>query len=613
MGLKWVFAKTDGGLERGPNDAGVHTFKGGVYDSLAREIIQNSCDAQYDESRPVRVSFSLENVGLSHIPDSDGLRAAISRCISYWGHDSRATDDLWEAHKALDGPTVQCLKISDYNTKGLTGADNDRTGNWYLLIRCAGSSAKSSGAGGSFGIGKGAPFAASVARTVFYSTRTATSDVAFQGVTLLASHTDDRGTLSQANGFLNDPSGNGIRDIASIPRLFQRSEPGTDIWVVGCVEAANWKNELTQSVLDFFWPAIAFGNLEVTIGAESINRHNLDELLNRFSGSEQFTAKAYYDAFTKSTPIVSELTEIGKCSLYLAIQDDTAQKKVAMIRKTGMVIERRIFRSPVPFTGVFVCRNDIGNEKLSRMEPPKHDKWDPNHPTEKANTKIFSAITTFIRAELKKLNPVDLSKQITIRGTERFLPDQDDQDLGSWDGGKSESESFSSNGAAVPAVVRIAVKKQKTSIEPAAAASEPDPLIGPPLDEDELPDSPSPRPTPQHHDDETAKPDPSGSPHRAVAITYRTYAADLASGRYVASIHPAETTSAMIRLFAVGEDMRADEKPTSAMTPDGKLLPILQDGSIGPVQLQKGTEFRLELQSTSRERFALEVAAHEAP
>jgi len=613
--LKWIFAETGGGLERGLNDAGVFTFKGGIYRYLAREIIQNSCDAQYDPSLPVRITFQLENLGASSIPDVGGLRGAITRCTSYWSHDVRATADLWRATTALDGPTIPCLRISDYNTKGLTGADDERNGNWYLLIRCAGSSAKASSAGGSFGIGKGAPFAASAARTVLYSTKTAAGDVAFQGVALLASHKDDRGSLLQANGFLSNPSGYGIRSENEIPRIFRRSDAGTDIWVVACIDAADWKNELIQSVLESFWPAITLGKLEVTVGEDRIDKDSLESYMRQFSGSEDFTAIAYYEAFKKPTlKEISDLPEIGNCQLYLSIQDDIAQKRVAMIRKTGMVIECRQFRSPLPFTGVFMCLNDVGNERLAKMEPPRHDKWDPNHPTEKANTKIHSVITLFVRAALKRLNPVDLSKRLSVPGLERFLPDQDDGDLSNWQDGNTKGESLEPIAQERPPIIKLAIRKQKPSIEPAIPAREEDSAIGPEIDDEPASDRPrKPSRKVADESDVAASQSPDGTPHKAIAISYRTYLADANSGRYVASIHPAETSAAaIIRIFAVGEDARSQERPRSAMTSSGEQIVISDDGSIGPVELVKGRELRIELLSDTTERLALEVAANEA-
>ena len=71
------------------------------------------------------------------------------------------------ALNCLNENAIPFLKISDYSTKGLTGNDYDKNGTWYKLVKSRGSSSKTGGEGGSFGIGKGAPFGASDSTSCF--------------------------------------------------------------------------------------------------------------------------------------------------------------------------------------------------------------------------------------------------------------------------------------------------------------------------------------------------------------------------------------------------------------------------------------------------------------
>lgn len=65
------------------------------------------------------------------------------------------------------GP-LNVLRISDFNTKGLEGADTgDYKSSWGRLVKCNGASNQNSTAGGSYGIGKSASFLCSDLRTVF--------------------------------------------------------------------------------------------------------------------------------------------------------------------------------------------------------------------------------------------------------------------------------------------------------------------------------------------------------------------------------------------------------------------------------------------------------------
>ena len=61
--LGWKFPKLDRGPKQGINDGGVSTFTGSkMYDSLAREICQNSLDAKKDGEKTVRVEFKQKTV-----------------------------------------------------------------------------------------------------------------------------------------------------------------------------------------------------------------------------------------------------------------------------------------------------------------------------------------------------------------------------------------------------------------------------------------------------------------------------------------------------------------------------------------------------------------------
>jgi len=186
--LNWTFAKNDGGRDSGIHDAGVETFKGNFDRYLAREMIQNSLDARHDPNNPVLVKFEVLELNRNEIPDMDCLKATLARCAEYWSHDKKAKEFFRRAEDISKQEKIISLLIGDYNTTGVLGGDADRSQNWYNLIRCAGSSSKGGGEGGSFGIGKNAPFAASQLRTVLYSTFNTDEEHIFQGVATLVSH-----------------------------------------------------------------------------------------------------------------------------------------------------------------------------------------------------------------------------------------------------------------------------------------------------------------------------------------------------------------------------------------------------------------------------------------
>ena len=82
---------------------------------------------------------------------------------------------------------INCLKISDFNTTGLTDVSSLESGKFYTLTKGSGSSEKIGTSGGSKGIGKYAAFVSSKFNTVFYSTCTVNNEEGSIGICHLCS------------------------------------------------------------------------------------------------------------------------------------------------------------------------------------------------------------------------------------------------------------------------------------------------------------------------------------------------------------------------------------------------------------------------------------------
>ena len=78
--VDWCFSENPHGDERGFADAGMETFRKRLYESVARETIQNSLDARVDHDAPVRVTFDCKNIAVSDLPAAKTLREAMKRC-----------------------------------------------------------------------------------------------------------------------------------------------------------------------------------------------------------------------------------------------------------------------------------------------------------------------------------------------------------------------------------------------------------------------------------------------------------------------------------------------------------------------------------------------------
>ncbi len=627
--MNWIFAKNEGGRESGFHDAGVETFKGNLDRYLARELIQNSLDARLDPKKPVHMKFELLSLERAKIPGMDYLQDTYNRCAEYWKDDEKAYNFFKQASIIASQTRISALKVSDYNTTGVFGSDSDHTKNWYHLVRCAGSSSKWGGEGGSFGIGKNAPFAASKLRTVFYSTMTSEESVAFQGVSTIVSHKLPDGSMAQPTGFLGGENGESIRIPGFIPNEFRRKDYGLDIVILEYPAAATWQNDLVYSVLENFWPAIDIGDLIITVGEQTIDHSNLPILLNAFSGQEDFTAHLYYQAYKTPTHRFDEhLPTIHECSLLLMAGDIDLPKKVAMVRKTGMVIyQRGYLRSLIPFCGVFLCRNQVGNRALREMEPPRHDTWDPDHPERGVNKKIEIEYMSFIRECVSKLVSADNSKVISIPDLNRFLPDDDESDEESFESNEALSKSETSDRSPLPEII------PGRKIDPREHRMQPD----------------NSKPDGEEEDTETGEGEGSGggpgdntngtdggtgsggggkgegnagidlggkkgvNPKPTVPIRYRTFSKTLDCGVYnlvisrqIKGNHPVN-----ILISMVGDDQKVPASLRAVRLENGKSIPIVGPGIFGPIPLVDDTVYRIEVTLSEPIRVAMEVSAHE--
>jgi uncharacterized membrane protein YgcG len=632
MDIAWTFAKNDGGRETGFSDAGVETFKGNIDKYLAREVLQNSLDARYDPNKPVRVVFRLRKLKKSEIPDLNRLRTTFSRCAEFFQDEKKAVVFFRRAESLAGEYEIQALEVGDFNTTGVRGGDLDRTKEWYKLIRCAGSSSKGGGEGGSFGIGKNAPFAASRLRTVLYSTKTVDGEHAFQGVATLVSHNHPEGGIAQPTGFLGAEKGMSVRKPGDIPKPFRRSECGIDIFVLGFRPGPDWEDDLTYSVLDNFWPAIEFGDIEVQVGDRQISKATLPDLLEKFSEKEDFTAHLYYQAFKNPSlpPIKQDLPILGECTVYLLAGSAEAMlKKVAMIRKTGMKIFEKVFRSIVPYCGVFICRNDKGNRVLREMEPPKHDEWDPDHPEQGLHKKTHMELLNFIRSCIKKLAPADDGKAISVPGLHKYLPDDDETAEESFDEAGPEQKAESFKRLLTPGKIEGRKIEARKQMQPDQATPE-----GGEEETEQPGDTEGSGGGPGEGSNDTdggtggggggiggggaerAKGGAGGAASKPpVPIRYRTFPTNAQAGVYKVTVAPEKAPVSgklSLAIWAVGDDRKAPVEVRFARLLDGTDVPVATSGMIGPIVAPNAGAVKLEVVLLQPLRVAMEVAAYEA-
>lgn len=412
---KWNFPSNNYGQILGIAESGVETFNGTPIKSLAREICQNSLDAALDRGEPTRIEFKTFDINPHDIPDYKSLEDALKRALVFWSQQqsNKAKNFFRQALDVIHKPTITCLRISDFNTSGLTGSHEEYNSPWCNLTKSSGASDKSGSRGGSFGIGKFAPYACSSLRTVFYSTSDKDGVCASQGISRLTSFKNKKDEITQGMGFYgNDKNSPTYNQFSLDPAYSRASEnSGTDIFVVAFNGDNGWQHKMVASILDGFLYAVYNETLVVDVDGTIISKDSLAELM--VTHKEYFSEHAdeYYQTLTDeklAKIFTKELTDdpetTGKLTLKLMIMPSFS-RRVAMIRQTGMKIkDKGNINGLIPFAGTLFIEGNAINSYLRSLENPQHLEWEVERSENKSKAKsLLSTLTRFIKTSLDEM------------------------------------------------------------------------------------------------------------------------------------------------------------------------------------------------------------------
>lgn len=613
--LNWEFAPTGGGPDDGINNPLIQPFVGDYYYYLAREIIQNSIDAVRDNKEKAKVEFKLEHLESKKFPDRKELLNIYQECKKYDGNsiDEDAQTFLDEAIDVLSADKIPVLRCSDYNTQGLTGGDQEKQKSWYKLVKSRGSSSKQAGEGGSFGIGKGAPFAASNLRVVFYSTKNLGGEYIFQGIAEIVSF-EKNNKVRRGSGSFGNKSYSSIREKEQIPKVFRRDKIGLDVYIAGFKLSSNWKVQLAKSVLRNFWYAVYKEELEVSIGHIQINKDNLEKLLSDLFHDESPKGEKeprgnplyYYKSIKLGQKFEDKLENLGHVEFHF-YEMDKKLNYVAMLRKPHMTVYSRLYHFPAPYAGVFICEGNVGNKFLRKMEPPAHDKWDPERDKE-AGKKIARELHNWVRDCLKSMQKKKSSGTLSIPKLHKYLPFDDGDSSGTGNGqtqysgeeGEEETskliqkeEEYDEESIVSPYQVSVLNEPATGMGKKGSVKREGDGKV----------------------DDETVKA-PGGGKGKNKAITSeeltsRSFVIDQDKNHmtYKVILKSKKELSCNIAIKAVGDE--GDEKITLSNAKDqfGKPL-VTKSNQVKDIQLKKGTK-NLTVSIKSNIKFALRLQAYE--
>lgn len=435
MSAGWKFPANNFGIINGIGEAGIETFKGTPCKSLAREICQNSLDARICQDKPVIIEFSLRQIDSELIPDFSTLKEAVKSCLNFWEKqkNKKTVDFFKKAAEISEQKQMSLLRISDFNTTGLTGSDKEYNTPWQNLVKASGVSDKSGSSGGSFGIGKSAPFACSDLRTVFYSTYDENGLKATQGIARLVSfvlNSEDSGDgeeiISTGIGYYGETERNqAIRECWSLDETFHRTEAGTDVFIPGFTERPEWEIEIIISILEDFLVSVYLGFLEVRVENMVISRTTLPEIMEEYKES---AVKAYNYYQTLISPEAHVMTEnyegLGDVELHILIQNGL-HRRVLMSRMNGMkVFDQKNFPSAIQFAGICILKDVAINSYFREMENPRHDAWEPERHKRPAEAKrLKQVLFRYIKENILAFGRKTTVAEVDAEGMGEYLPD----------------------------------------------------------------------------------------------------------------------------------------------------------------------------------------------
>ncbi len=610
--LRWDFPSTNHGKEDGFSDPAIEYFQGDHEKFIAREAIQNAVDARLDYGKPVTVVFERFIVPAELIPGYEMLSGIMHQCLEFVRGQEKAEIFFRSAIELLNGKKIPILKISDFNTTGLSGSDGDRNGNWYRLVRVTGTSSPKGVAGGSFGIGKGASFAASALRTVFYSSINDKGEAVLQGVARLVSHYNKKKDVRQGVGFYGASDCNAIRNPKLIPDLFKRSSRGTDIFIAGYRSDSNWQEKIFRSVLHNFWLAILNGDLEVVIKdsvSKTISKDTLYKYLEEYDAED---AKFFFESVTNWTQRFDrELKHLGKVALFVRKQDGYPSK-IMMARKPRMLVQEKQYRVlREPYAGVLVCDDDRGNQLLRDLEPPAHDKWDKDRALN--GFAALRELEDFVKQSLKSMGEAVTSEPQDIPGLDRYLPDSEDRDYTPQEGAAplSPTEMFSEEetGREVGAAKELSPAEVESVLRRAVIVKSPAAGQGSGRggkNESNSGDSQGSTGGQEEGEGE-------GERIRTADINFRSFVQNTKDGlEYRFIINGRENCQGAVRLVAVGDDGSYPVDVKSAVDLDSKNEYAVSGSMIKGLSVASGQTVRLAVKLQSKKKYALGIENYES-
>lgn len=633
--VKLKFPKS-GGYRQAYTNNDIEAFKGEeLFDNLVRETVQNALDAKrMDCKEAVKVIFQLKYIKKELYDVFEQYDKCLKGCRTFWGEsaDAKLLRFLNEADLIIEKDKIPFFVASDYNTKGLIGSRNGKLNDpWEALTNEDGVSAgKTEGSGGSYGIGKNAPFACSGLSMVFYNTFAMDGEKAFTGVAKLATLLDENGREAQRIGKFQKYDEMGEKwepiygeDSCLLRDIFARDEMGTDVIVAGFNQVKNWIENVKKAVIKHFFVAIKEKKLVVVIqGDESeylINDETLDEYISVYAEDARMAVTIQlYKALTKPDCMIPlSILEENDVELYIK-SDPGFSRTIANFRSTGMLVgqkSRRIFQH---YAAVVIVRKDKLGGLLKDTEPPRHNRWDYKLITgeefkdrRSLAKQCIERIDELVLDRLKEQFEVKTEDSTDAEGVGDYLPD----DVYGMGGAGTGDDALRVK-IKIGKITSVKEKKESMAVEGKKEK-------GTPIDGEvhNREDNPDPKPGP--HPPKPVIPDDE-SEYEGVKeefgkkditlptmLAQRIFPVNVQKGLYKIVLVPENTSEKVyISCYALGEDGRVDYANVESVIRDGISVKI-NKGNFGPVQVEKGVPATFFVCFTAKEKMTFNLVVQE--
>ena len=636
MENKWRFPINGFGPTMGLGDGGVETFQKDSMSSLAREVCQNSIDASTHEG-PVRVEFSSFSIPRKNIPGIDDLTDYIDTCYKYKGDTAKEGPELTSLKANIEKQNITCLRISDFNTTGLTGSENYSINcSFHYLTKGSGESNKPAGSAGSKGIGKFASFVISQTNTVFYSTYANDGGRGYMGMTKLRSvplSEDDEENQTYGIGYFGSNERNhpiGGEELKLDPSFARGENFGTDIYLIGFDAYQGWEYRIIAEIVNSFMLTILNNGLELLVNGIKVDKATIGSIIYSDAFCKKLGKKilrdihSQYEIMTSDDNVYCEDIDIegNKLTVYVKKYSQTDEAKATrhclMVRHPYMKIKHITASALLPYSALCVIHEGHLNDLLRDVENAQHTDWELDRiskfperykETYALKKKMENAVAEFIMNVLSE----GAGEETDMEGAGEFLPAPEE--------GLGEARGKGANGEeiVVNPIVPVKVQNPKTARagedgegfdfdtgERAEEGEEGRPM----KKKKKLPPNPNPNPHPEPGDTPD-KYGPGDEPYlKKVPLSgmrYRTVQTDARAGRYTCaftSLYDELDCELQLRMCGEGRE-KFPVNIISACVGDEPC--DIVDGKIVGLTIVKGETYNINCVVDTKEQFASEV------